>query len=353
MILLFIFAAIPSVNQLDSNAAIFDSSDNLDYADVSVNIYDNQGMELDCSIFARNPWSQLILSQTTGFDSVMQVRIGAGIMIDANCEGYSVPYQAPILIEDDLDISITANHISRHISINSSAEVSGYEIKSITSDFTHSSNQNSAEFASPANESLEVVAYSNQTALGILRISGESNQNVSIELPQLSSDFFSFQNPNPLLEYRIYSPYSTELVELNCDTNCNASLPQIFTYDSSLENLDSTYFVSALSENNLINQSVSLTNEPDLSIFQDFDAQAQTSNSMAKLNFNDANESSKYYSCPIHGKDVFRLRTGDSIITIFKSRNTTAIRAAIPKRCIRGYPKLNLDGFCIKFVLHI
>ena len=67
-------------------------------------------------------------------------------MIDANCEGYSVPYQAPILIEDDLDISITANHISRHVSINSSAEVSSYEIKSITSDFTHSSNQNSAEF---------------------------------------------------------------------------------------------------------------------------------------------------------------------------------------------------------------
>ena len=292
LILLFIFAAIPSVNQLDSNAVIFDSSDNLDYADVSVIIYDNQGMELDCSIFARNPWSQLILSQTTGFDSVMQVRVGAGIMIDADCEGYSVPYQAPILIEDDLDISITANHLSRHISINSSADVSGYEIKSITSDFTHSSNHNSADFTSPDNESLEIVAYSNQTVVGILRISGVSNQNLSIELPQLSSDFISFENPNPLLEFRIYSPYSTELVELNCDTNCNASLPQIFTYDASLENLDSPYFVSALSENNLINQSVSLTNEPDLSIFQDFDVQAQAINSMAKLNFNDANESS-------------------------------------------------------------
>ena len=292
MILLFIFSAIPSVNQLETDSAIFDSSDNFDYADISVNIYDNQGIELDCIIFARNPWSQLILSQTTGFDSVMQVRVGAGIMIDANCEGYSVPYQAPILIEDDLDISITANHISRHISINSSAEVSSYEIKSITSDFTHSSNQNSAEFASPANESLEIVAYSNQTALGILSISGESNQNVSIDLPQLSSDFFSFQNPNPLLEYRIYSPSSTELVELNCDTNCNASLPQIFTFDTSLESLDSPYFVFALSENNLINQSVSLTNESDLSTFQDFDAQAQASNSMAKLNFDDANGSS-------------------------------------------------------------
>ena len=292
MILLFIFAAIPSVNQLDSNASIFDASDNLDYAVVSVSIYDNQGMELDCSIFARNPWSQLILSQATGFDSVMQVRIGAGIMIDADCEGYSVPYQMPIVIEDDLEISITANQISRQISISSGTEVTSYEIKSITSDFTYSSNQNSDVFASPTNESLEVVAYSNQTALGILRISGVSNQNVSIELPQLSSDFFSFENPNPLLEYRTYSPYSTELVELNCDTNCNASLPQIFTYDSSLENLDSTYFVSALSENNLINQSVSLTNEPDLSIFQDFDVQAQTSNSMAKLNFNNANESS-------------------------------------------------------------
>jgi len=292
MILLFIFAAIPSVNQLDSNAAIFDSSDNLDYADVSVNIYDNQGIELDCSIFARNPWSQLILSQATGFDSVMQVRAGAGIMIDADCEGYSVPYQLPIIIEEDLEISITANQISRQISINSGTEVTSYEIKSITSDFTHSSNQNSTDFASPANESLEVVAYSNQTVVGILRISGVSNQNLSIELPQLSSDFSSFENPNPLLEYRIYSPYSTELVELNCDSYCNTSLPQIFTYASNLEILDSPYFVSALSENNLINQSVSLNNEPDLSIFQDFDGQSQAINSMAKLNFNDANESS-------------------------------------------------------------
>ncbi|MEC8736389.1 MAG: hypothetical protein VXX39_05470, partial [Candidatus Thermoplasmatota archaeon] len=133
MILLFIFAAIPSVNQLDSNASIFDASDNLDYAVVSVSIYDNQGMELDCSIFARNPWSQLILSQATGFDSVMQVRIGAGIMIDADCEGYSVPYQMPILIEEDLEISITANQISRQISINSGTGVTSYEIKSITS----------------------------------------------------------------------------------------------------------------------------------------------------------------------------------------------------------------------------
>lgn len=292
MILLFIFAAIPPVNQLDSNAAIFDSSNNLDYADVSVNIYDNQGTELDCSIFARNPWSQLILSQTTSFDSVMQVRLGAGIMIDADCEGYSVPYQVPILIQDDLEISITANHMSRNISINSGAEVTSYEIKSMTSDFSYSSNQNSADFASPANENLEVVAYSNQTAIGILRISGVSNQNISIELPQLSSDFFSFENPNPLLEFRIYSPYSTELVELNCNIHCNSSLPQIFTYDSNLENIDSPYFVSALFENNLINQSVSLTNEPDMSIFQDFDAQAQASNSMARLNFDDANESS-------------------------------------------------------------
>ena len=292
MILLFIFAVIPPVNQLDSNAAIFDSSNNLDYADVSVNIYDNQGTELDCSIFARNPWSQLILSQTTSFDSVMQVRLGAGIMIDADCEGYSVPYQVPILIQDDSEISITANHMSRNISINSGAEVTSYEIKSMTSDFSYSSNQNSADFASPANENLEVVAYSNQTAIGILRISGVSNQNISIELPQLSSDFFSFENPNPLLEFRIYSPYSTELVELNCNIHCNSSLPQIFTYDSNLENIDSPYFVSALFENNLINQSVSLTNEPDMSIFQDFDAQAQASNSMARLNFDDANESS-------------------------------------------------------------
>ncbi|MGB0265823.1 MAG: hypothetical protein ACPGAN_06015 [Candidatus Poseidoniaceae archaeon] len=310
MILLFIFAAIPSVNQLDSNAAIFDSSDNLDYADVSVNIYDDQGMELDCSIFARNPWSQLILSQATGFDSVMQVRVGAGIMIDADCEGYSVPYQMPIIIEDDLDISITANQISRHISINSGTEVTSYEIKSITSDFTHSSNQNSAEFASPANESLEVVAYSNQTVVGILRISGASNENLSIELPQLSSDFSSFENPNPLLEYRIYSPYSTELVELNCDSYCNTSLPQIFTYASNLENLDSPYYVSALSENNLINQSVSLTNEPDLSIFQDFDVQAQAINSMAKLNFNDANESSNTVNAQYTESMFFDYRQG-------------------------------------------
>ena len=63
---LFIFAAIPSVNRLETDSAIFDSSDNFDYADISVNIYDNQGIELDCIIFARNPWSQLILSQTTG-----------------------------------------------------------------------------------------------------------------------------------------------------------------------------------------------------------------------------------------------------------------------------------------------
>ena len=292
LILLFIFAAIPSINQLEPNGAIFDSSDNFDYADISVDIYDSQGVELDCSIFARNPWSQLILDETTGFDSVMQVRVGAGIMIDAECEGYSVPYQAPILIEDDLEISITANQMSRNISINSGAEVTSYEIKSITSDFYYSINQNSGYFASPANESLELVAYSNQTAVGILRISGVSNQNVSIELPQISSEFLSFENPNPLLEFRIYSPYSTELVELNCNSHCNASLPQIFTYDSSLENQNSPYFVSALSENNLINQSVSLTNEPDLSIFQDFDLQAQASNSMAKLNFHDANESS-------------------------------------------------------------
>ena len=182
--------------------------------------------------------------------------------------------------------------MSRNISINSGAEVTSYEIKSMTSDFSYSSNQNSADFASPANENLEVVAYSNQTAIGILRISGVSNQNISIELPQLSSDFFSFENPNPLLEFRIYSPYSTELVELNCNIHCNSSLPQIFTYDSNLENIDSPYFVSALFENNLINQSVSLTNEPDMSIFQDFDAQAQASNSMARLNFDDANESS-------------------------------------------------------------
>ena len=132
------------------------------------------------------------------------------------------------------------------------------------------------------------MAYTNQTAIGILRISGESNENISIELPQLSTYFFFFENPNPLLEFRIYSPHSTALVELNCNTNCNASLPQIFTYGTSLENLDSPYFVSALSENNLINQSVVLSNESDFSIFQDFDGQAQTSNSMAKLNFNDA-----------------------------------------------------------------
>ena len=292
LILLFVFAAIPSVNQLESISAISDSSGNFDYADISVNIYDTQGTELDCSVSARNPWSQLILSQSTSFGSDLRVRAGSGIMIDSTCEGYSVPYQAPMLIEDDLEISITANELTKQISIDSGPEITGYEIKSITSDFYHSSNQNTTNFASPVNESLEVVAYSDQSAIGIIKISGVSSENISIELPELNDDFISFQNPNSELEYRIYSPHSTVLFELNCESYCNVSLPKVFSYDSHLENLDSPYLVSALYHNNLIKQTVGLSNDMDLSIFQGIDTEIQPRDSTARLNFGDINQSS-------------------------------------------------------------
>ena len=128
-VLIFLVASFASViydnTQLELTKDSIGLANSSNY-ELNVDVVDSENNPLDCDISLRNPWNQAIIGQIENSSETNPVEFndGAGIMIEPSCPNYSVPYQAPILLSSDSNITIVANQINRSISFNSSSSVS-------------------------------------------------------------------------------------------------------------------------------------------------------------------------------------------------------------------------------------
>lgn len=286
-VLIFLVASFASViydntqSELTKDSIGLANSSNYE---LNVDVVDSENNPLDCDISLRNPWNQAIIGQIENSSETNSVEFndGAGIMIEPSCPNYSVPYQAPVLLSSNSNITIVANQINRSISFNSSSSVS-VDIYSQSSSFEITDHAGVEEIMVPENENIEVFVNSTSFGISVYLIqAGHSTQTLNIsETNQMNIG--SFENPNQNLSYRINSNLTTLNTAVSCTTICNYTVPNVLvvTDDSTFE--DSVY-ISAHHNNSKLDEHVSLDDQ-DFSLFSQFNKSKEEDMNSASIEF--------------------------------------------------------------------